>query len=377
MAEQIGHHRVERLLGHGAFSTVWLAYDEGLDAFVAIKVLADNWSRDEDVRHRFLEEARILRRAASDHIVPVHAVDELPDGRPYFVMSFADRGTLADRMAERAAARRPFTIDEAVGISLEIAEGLQEAHALGIVHRDLKPANVMIQSIRSRLGTEHDERYLLADFGMAKSLARSRGPTISTGTPHYMAPEQAEGRVDERSDLYSAAVILYELLAGRVPYPLRLGHPAPARPDDRGPRPDRLPPPRRPARARGGRAHRPVRRARAPVPDGTRLGGRAAGGPVRHARGLSSPGRHARPRGPGRRRGRGPPAGRAARDPRTASGTAARAALGSPTRSPAHHSPGRPSASATPAPSPHPARRRGRGRRHGPRRRRHRGAHGR
>ena len=110
MRERIGPYRVERVLGTGAFATVWLARDEGLDAHVAIKVLAENWALDEEVRRRFTEEARILWRAASDHIVRVHTIGELEDGRPYFAMDYADRGSLAERMAARASEGRPFSV---------------------------------------------------------------------------------------------------------------------------------------------------------------------------------------------------------------------------------------------------------------------------
>ena len=219
MTQYIGRYRAEKVVGSGAFATVWLALDETLGAEVAIKVLAENWAHDEEVRRRFMEEARILWRADSDHIVRIHNVDELPDGRPYFVMDYADRGTLERRMAGRAGASRPWAVEEVVELSLAIADGLKVAHALGIVHRDLKPANVMFQSVPAHHGQPRDERLVLTDFGIAKSLARSRGTTIATGTPHYMAPEQTEGKADERSDVYAAAVIAYELLAGRVPYP--------------------------------------------------------------------------------------------------------------------------------------------------------------
>jgi hypothetical protein len=219
MTEYIGRYRAERVVGSGAFATVWLALDETLGAPVAIKVLADNWAHDDEVRARFMEEARILWRADSDHIVRIHNVDELPDGRPYFVMDYADRGTLEERMRRRAEAGERWSVGEAVEIALAVADGLKVAHALGIVHRDLKPANVMFQSVPAHHGEARDEKLILTDFGVAKSLARSRGTTIATGTPHYMAPEQADGRADARSDVYAAAVLLYELLAGRVPYP--------------------------------------------------------------------------------------------------------------------------------------------------------------
>ncbi|MBI2169491.1 MAG: protein kinase [Actinobacteria bacterium] len=217
MTERIGRYRTERVLGSGAFATVWLATDEALDASVAIKVLADNWAHDEDVRRRFTDEARILWRADSDRIIRVHTVEELDDGRPYFVMAYADRGSLADRIAQQRSAGASFAVEEALGFSRDIAEGLGVAHALQIVHRDLKPSNVLFQSVPEHQGG--GERLVLADFGIARSLAQSRGRTIATGTPQYMAPEQADGQADERSDVYSAAVILYELLVGEPPFP--------------------------------------------------------------------------------------------------------------------------------------------------------------
>ena len=213
VVERIGRYKIDRVLGSGAFATVWLGHDDELDVDVAIKILAENWVHDEDVRKRFLEEARILWRAQSPNIVRIHHIDVLEDGRPYLVMALADQGSLEDRMRERAVNRRQFTVAEAVEISTAIATGLEAAHALDIVHRDLKPSAVLFQSVP---GTDKPQ-LVLADFGIAKSIAQSK-TTVATGTPHYMAPEQAEGRVDQRTDVYSAAVILYEMLAGRVPY---------------------------------------------------------------------------------------------------------------------------------------------------------------
>ena len=213
---RLGRFRLDRILGTGGFATVWLAYDETLDASVAIKVLAENWSHNEEIRNRFTEEARILWRMESAHIVRVYGVDSTPDGRPYFVMEYADGGSLEDQMRQRHDAGQAYSIGESISIGIAIADGLVDAQNSGIVHRDLKPSNVIFKTTPSG-----GPRLLLADFGIARSLEAVGVTTIAAGTPHYMAPEQSEGRADRASDVYSAAVILFELLAGRVPFPYK------------------------------------------------------------------------------------------------------------------------------------------------------------
>jgi eukaryotic-like serine/threonine-protein kinase len=229
--KKLGRFLIIRPLGSGSFATVWLAQDPDLEAEVAIKVLADNWSQNDDARRRFQQEARALRSLDSDRIVRVYDVGVLPDDRPYMVMEFADLGTLEDRMRERFEAGRMYTIGEAVAISLELADCLADAHDRGIVHRDLKPSNVMFRSVpKERLERMRregrpvwHERMLLGDFGIARKLETVLGPTVVVGSPHYMAPEQSDlattTAVDQRADIYSAAVLLYELLAGKVPFP--------------------------------------------------------------------------------------------------------------------------------------------------------------
>jgi eukaryotic-like serine/threonine-protein kinase len=226
---QIGRFQVERALGSGSYATVWLARDEDLDAWVAIKLLAENWSMNDDARRRFIEEARALRRLDSDRIVRVYEVGHLTDGRPYMVMEFADHGTLEDRLRLRGQLDQPFSVREAVGLSLEIAECLIAVHDLRIVHRDVKPSNVLFRSVapERQEALRRDgkpvatERTLLGDFGIARRL--EGGPhTMVLGSPQYMAPEQADparaATADSRSDVYSAAVILYETLTGRAPF---------------------------------------------------------------------------------------------------------------------------------------------------------------
>jgi eukaryotic-like serine/threonine-protein kinase len=207
---RFGRYRVDRRLGSGAFATVWLGFDEELHAPVAVKVLADNWAHHLDVRERFLEEARILRRADSDRVVRVHDIGELDDGRPYFVMTYADRGTLADRLASG-----PLPVPQALRYGADIALGVAVLHEVGVIHRDLTPANVLLRS--SRAGAA--EQVLVADLGLAKAAAQASGFTLSVGTPGYMAPEQArpEDGLDQRADVYAIGALVTAMLTGAPP----------------------------------------------------------------------------------------------------------------------------------------------------------------
>ncbi|WP_242614349.1 serine/threonine-protein kinase [Actinomadura roseirufa] len=214
----VGRYRIDRVLGSGAFASVWLGHDDALESQVAIKVLSGSLIDDLDVRNRFLEEARILRRADSERLVRVHDIGELPDGRPYFVMSYADRGTLADRMRER-----PLPVSEALVLAEEIAYGVEVINTLGVIHRDLKPSNVLFQST-----PDGGEKLLIADLGLAKALAHASGAfTLPVGTPGYMSPEQARfgGGLDVRADVYGLGALTYHMLTGRAPGPAPVKNP--------------------------------------------------------------------------------------------------------------------------------------------------------
>ncbi|MFF5172564.1 serine/threonine-protein kinase [Micromonospora sp. NPDC000089] len=206
--EQVGRYRIRRRLGSGAFATVWLADDEELETPVAIKVLADNWTHQLDVRNRFTEEARILRRAESERLVRVLDVGELPDGRPYLVMTYASGGTLAERLESG-----PMPVQQALRIAADLARAVAVLHELGTLHRDLKPSNVFFT------GEGAEERVLVGDLGLAKALAHGSGFTVVAGSPGYMAPEQAQpgGGLDERADVYALGALAYHLLTGRPP----------------------------------------------------------------------------------------------------------------------------------------------------------------
>ncbi|WP_433112774.1 serine/threonine-protein kinase [Micromonospora sp. CA-246542] len=204
---QIGRYRVARSVGAGAFATVWLAYDDELRSPVAVKVLADNWSQRADIRARFRQEARFMRQVDSDHLVRVLDVGELPDGRPYLVMTYADGGSLADRLAGG-----PLPVREALRISVDVARAVAVLHDNGVLHRDLKPSNVLFDTARP------ESRVLVADLGLAKTLAHASGLTLVAGTPGYMAPEQlANGGLDERADVYSIGALTHHMLTGGPP----------------------------------------------------------------------------------------------------------------------------------------------------------------
>ncbi|WP_416961099.1 serine/threonine-protein kinase [Streptomyces sp. Agncl-13] len=207
--EQIGRYRLERRLGTGAFGTVWLAHDDVLEAPVAVKVLADNWAHRLDIVDRFLTEARLLRRADSNRVVQVYDIGELPDGRPYFVMEYADAGTLADLLTAG-----PLPMSEALRLTALAARGAAALHKAGIVHRDIKPSNVLLRTTPDGTG-----RVLLADLGLAKSLAHGSGLTLAAGSAGYQPPEQAQpgSGIDERADVYSLGAVGYELVTGTVP----------------------------------------------------------------------------------------------------------------------------------------------------------------
>jgi serine/threonine-protein kinase len=188
-------------------STVYLALDEVLDRPVAVKLLHREISDEADQLERFRREARTAARLSHPNLVGVIDAGE-DDGRPYIVFEYIEGRTLKRRLQEEG--RLP--VDEAVAYAIEIGRGLTAAHARRLVHRDVKPQNVLI---------DPDGRAKVTDFGIARSLEQ-KGMTATgrvLGTTDYVSPEQAMGEdVDERSDVYSLGVVLYEMLTGDVPF---------------------------------------------------------------------------------------------------------------------------------------------------------------
>ncbi len=206
LPSRLGRLRQVSRLGVGGFASVWLYHDDELDSSVAVKALADNWCQRADVRQRFLDEARIMRRADSDHVVRVYDVGETVDGTPYFVMSYADQGTVADLVTE---APRP--AGEVADLVQQAGQGLTVLHRIGVIHRDIKPQNLLLKT-----GDDGETRLLVADLGVAKAVAFASGLTQVVGTPAYMAPEQADPTrgLDVRADVHALGAVAYHLLTG-------------------------------------------------------------------------------------------------------------------------------------------------------------------
>jgi serine/threonine-protein kinase len=202
-----GRYRVERPLGHGAMSTVDLARDVELDRPVALKRLAENLARDDELRARFQREARLAARLAHPNVVRIYDVGEDEDGRPFIAMEYVAGETLAELLARRG----PLPPDEVAELGVQACHALAAAHGAGLVHRDVKPQNLLLR---------RDGVLKLGDFGVAFGLEGTRLTMAGTvlGTAAYLAPEQARGEeVTAAADVYGLGAVLYELLTGRPP----------------------------------------------------------------------------------------------------------------------------------------------------------------
>lgn len=207
IGQSVSHYRILERLGGGGMGIVYKAEDTRLKRLVALKFLSPALTSDAEARQRFETEAQAASSIDHPHVCTVHEISETDDGQVYICMAYCQGETLRARIA-----RGPLPVEDAAVIAVQIAEGLEAAHRRGVIHRDVKPANVILVG---------GEAVKLVDFGLALLADRSRISRhgLMVGTVGYMAPEQARGEpVDHRADVWSLGVVLFEMLAGTLPF---------------------------------------------------------------------------------------------------------------------------------------------------------------
>jgi serine/threonine protein kinase len=230
IGQRLGHYRILGKLGEGGMGEVYEAEDLRLGRHVALKLLAPHLTEEPQAIERLRREARAASSLSHPHICTIYDIDEAPSTSSwqavhFIAMELLEGQTLRERLRERRLGA-----DEILVLALEIAHGLEAAHAKGIIHRDIKPANIFITA---------DGQAKILDFGVAKLAAEVRDvtqaatmlpsahgapdlvttPGTSVGTVAYMSPEQALGKdLDARTDLFSLGVVLYEMATGRLPF---------------------------------------------------------------------------------------------------------------------------------------------------------------
>ncbi|MEO8580204.1 MAG: serine/threonine-protein kinase [Gemmatimonadales bacterium] len=202
-----GRYTIMHRVGEGGMASVYYALHVVLDSPVVIKVLHPHLAREQEMRERFRREAESAAQLMHPHICKI--IDfGMVDDHVFLVMPYMARGTLSDRIG----GHRSLSPESTAAIAAQVATGLDYAHRRGLVHRDIKPDNILF---------DEDENALVTDFGIATGHFRSRmtGSGNVMGTPHYMSPEQARGKLlDGRSDIYGLGVVMYETLLGFPPF---------------------------------------------------------------------------------------------------------------------------------------------------------------
>ncbi len=213
VGSRVSHYTILEKLGGGGMGEVYKAEDLNLKRLAALKFLPAYFSKDEDAKQRFIQEAQNASSLDHPNICTIYEIDEAKNpaneatGRLFIAMAFYDGGTLKKRIHQRV-----MSPSEAIDTAIQIASGLAQAHQRGIIHRDVKPENVMLTN---------DGTAKIVDFGLARFAGTSgiTRPGITMGTLSYVSPEQIQGRkVDHRTDIWSFGVLLYEMLSGELPF---------------------------------------------------------------------------------------------------------------------------------------------------------------
>ena len=203
----VSHYKIIEELGRGGMCVVYKAQDTKLDRFVALKFLPLHLSQADEEKKRFIHEAKTASALDHPNICTIHEVNETEEGQMFIAMACYEGESLRERLE-----RGPLEVEEAINIAIQIAGGLEKAHAKKIVHRDIKPANIILTD---------DGQVKIVDFGLAKLVGRSMLTKAGTalGTVAYMSPEQTQGTdVDHRTDIWALGVLLYEMLTGKRPF---------------------------------------------------------------------------------------------------------------------------------------------------------------
>jgi serine/threonine protein kinase len=220
----IGRVRIEKLLARGGMAEVYLGTHLNLDRPVAIKLLQSHIEEEPALLERFHREAKVVAGLRHSNIVQIFDFDTI-DGHPYIVMEYLRGPTLAAYLRELHANNARIPHPQIARLLWRLTSALDYAHGQGVIHRDIKPGNIMLHKRRGEISLDQpltdDVEIILTDFGLvriAHAVTQTAAGTIS-GTPAYMSPEQARGdKTDHRTDIYSLGIVLYEMLAGRVPF---------------------------------------------------------------------------------------------------------------------------------------------------------------
>jgi len=207
IGKTISHYRILAKLGGGGMGVVYKAEDIKLKRTVALKFLPQDLTRDPESNQRFVHEAQAASSLDHPHICTIYEIDETDDGQLFISMAYYEGETLKKKIE-----RGPLKLEDALNITIQVAQGLDKTHSKGIIHRDIKPGNIFI--------TE-DGQVKIVDFGLAKLAGETRITKTGTalGTVAYMSPEQARGgEIDHRTDIWSLGVVLYEMLTGHLPF---------------------------------------------------------------------------------------------------------------------------------------------------------------